>query len=315
MDILDVAAILAKEIVIVFLLVTTGIIAHKTGLLNQDSARSISNLILLIVIPIMMVDALQSERNVALWPTFLVCTVLSVLFHIMAILIARRVFPHSGQGTKAWVSQLAAVFSNCGFMGFPLIAASVGRESLVYGAVFMGVFNVVAWVWAAPTLSGEKPVLKLLLRNPSILSFGVGIVLYFSNIRFPVVIRSFMGSVAGINTPLSMMVIGVFLASIKLREVVTDRHVYLTILLRNILFPLITLGVLWAMQLALWLPDGRNLALTFMISVSCSSAANTILLSARYGADSSHGAKLVAGSTLFSILSLPAIIAISYQLL
>lgn len=313
---MEIAAILAREVLTIFLLISAGIVCKRFHILDEENARSICNLLLTIVMPIMIVNAFQTERVAEMIPNLLFCLVFCIAFHLVCIFIAGRVFRDIGKGgTKYKVSRVASVLSNCGFMGFPLLLATVGEVGLLYGAIFMGIFNVFSWAWCAPMLSGQKFSPVHLVRNPGLVGFVIGFVLYLCNIRLPAALGSAIGHLSAINTPLSMLVIGVFLSSVNIREAVRDSDVYKTVALRNILFPALTLLALWALRVTAWMPGGKVFALSVMVMVSCSTAASAILMPARYRADSSHGAKLVLASTLVTILTLPLIVALSDYIL
>lgn len=296
-----------------FLLLAVGVVCKVKGLLTDESARSLSNVLLMVIIPAILIRSLQSERADELLPSMAATVVLAILFHAVSIFVANRAFRDAGDTSTAWrVSKLAIVFSNAGFMGFPLLLATVGEVGLLYGALFIGVFNVTSWIWSVPTLTGSRSLsIKQLLATPAVVGFIVAVALYLLNIRLPVVLYSVSNQLASVNTPLSMIVIGVFLASVNPRDALKDSRIYKVLLLRNILLPLFALFCLWAIRIAHWLPGGRVLAIAFMIMVSCPSAANTILMSARYNCDSAHGAKLVAASTAAAIVTMPLLLLLA----
>lgn len=306
-DILELALIVAREVAVMFLFIVTGVICKKAGIIGEETARSISNLLLMVVVPAMLIRAMQMERDPALLPGMGAFLALTIAAHLISILLANLMVRDPKDGTTAWrVTKLAVVFSNAGFMGFPLLQATVGDIGPLYGAVFLGVFNVVSWMWCVPVLTGGKGLpLKKLITTPAVLAFLAGIALFLLGIRLPGPIYDFLDGLSKINTPLSMLVIGVYLASVNVREAVRDKRVYQLIGMRNLLIPALTLGLLPLLWLPSWLPDGKVVALSFLILMACPSAANTILMSARYRCDGGHGSKLVAASTAVSILTLP----------
>lgn len=314
---MEIAAILARGVGVLFLLIAAGMISRACGIINEENARSVSNLVLLVVIPSVLIHHLQTDLVKELLPSMGVALILSIAYHIASILIANRCFRDTGDGGTAWrVSKLAVVFSNAGFMGFPLLLDTVGEVGLIYGVLFIGVFNTVSWIWCVPTLTGKKGLtMRQLVTNPAIAAFVIGILLYLLQLRLPGILHSALESIATLNTPLSMMIIGVFLAAVQPKEALRDPAVYKVILLRNLLIPLLTLLLLWAIHIVDWLPGGRVFAISFLIVASCPAATNTIQMSARYRCDSVHGAKLVAASTAVSLITLPLILLAADRLL
>lgn len=304
------AAILAGQVAVMFLLLATGICIQKAGIADEKDARAISNILLMAIIPVLLVRAFQQPLNVYMLPALGMMAAFSMAGHLIAIFFARHWVsaPHGNIDARN-VSRLAVVLSNAGFMGFPLLSATIGESGLMYGAVFLGMFNIASWAWSVPTLTNGAQRLSpiQLMKNPSIIGFFFGAILYLLQLRLPNIASVFVQYLANINTPLSMLVVGIFLAKISPKDLLSNRHIYWIVFLRNIFLPMVMLLLLWLMRISAWLPDGKNFGISFMILCACPSAAACILMPARYHSDSSHGAKLVTVSTVFSILTLPLI--------
>lgn len=314
---MELALILAREVAVMFLFVAVGVICKKSGIVDDGAARTMSNLILMVIIPSLLLSAFQRERQVEHLPGIAATLVLSVVLHLVAIWAANILVKDRGDGSDHWrVARIALVFSNCAFMGFPLLRATLGPDTVIYGAVLTGVFNTINWAWSPHILTGERSFSPgKLLRNPVIIAFLLGMILYLFEIRLPYLLAELFNQLGSINTPLSMLVIGVFLASVNVRDALKDISVYKLILLRNILLPLAFTAIVWALHLPAWLPDGKTVALAMIILMSCPSASLAILMTARYGLDGAYGAKLVAATTLCSLVTLPLITMLADRIL
>ena len=313
---MEIAFILTREVLVLFLLVAAGIICRKTGILDDHSAKKICDFLLMAVIPVLIIRSFQQEKRPELMTGFWVTFVTAIIIHIIFILVAVLVIKPNGKNEKFRVQRLAAIYSNSGFMGIPLLMATVGEVALLYAAVFISVQSLVNWTWGARNMSGDKRLSVLALcKNPNIIAFAVGLTMFLLEIRLPYVLYSFCDFLYGINTPMSAIAIGVFLAAIKIKHTLCDISVYKVMLLRNLLLPLITLLILRAVNLAAWFPDARTVAICIMIMCSSACAITAILMTAKYGQDSHYGAELVAVSTLFSIITLPFMIFLTQILL
>lgn len=314
---MELAAILAREVAMMFLFIAVGMVCRYKGLLDDASAKAVSNVVLLIVTPALVLRNQQTELNTALLPGVFLAIAVSALYHFLGAQVANRVVRDPGDGTTAWrVTKLAITFPNAGFMGFPLLAATTGETGLLYGVMFIGIFNVASWMWSVPTLTGKKGLSFLqLVTNPAVAAFIIGFALYLLQIRLPYVLYGVVDNLGQMNTPLSMMVIGAFLAKVKPREALRDPQVYKAVLYRNILLPLALLLLFWAARVTTWLPGGKLFALSILIVAGCPSASVAILMPARYGCDSAHGSKLVAATTALSIITLPLLVMLGDRLL
>lgn len=140
------------------------------------------------------------------------------------------------------------------------------------------------------------------------IGLGVGLLLYCTGWRFPEVITSTINFVADLNTPLAMIITGVFLASVNLGETLRDMRVHFASLLRVVLFPLLMLALIKLTGAANLFPKAEVVAFSILIACACPSAASTVLMISKMGGDSTHGAKVLAVSTVLSLVTLPLMV-------
>jgi predicted permease len=110
------------------------------------------------------------------------------------------------------------------------------------------------------------------------------------------------------NTPLAMVLTGVFLSDVKLRELVGNLRVYRAAALRLLLFPALLIVLLRLFGFPSWFQGSEQVYLAIAVVAACPTAAFSILFSARMKLDGAHSAKLVAVSTILSIFTLPLMI-------
>ena len=60
------------------------------------------------------------------------------------------------EGKDTAIERFSSVYSNCGFMGIPLVNAMFGSEGVFYLTAFITVFNILAWTHGIIIISGEK---------------------------------------------------------------------------------------------------------------------------------------------------------------
>ena len=119
------------------------------------------------------------------------------------------------------MAQIGVAFSNAGFMGLPLVTAVLGGEAVFYAAGFVALLNALQWTYGQAKLSGDKKYIQLgaVLKNPLVLSLLGGVMIYFCRIPVPQILRTPMGAIAGMNAPLAMIVLGVYLARTDLKAI------------------------------------------------------------------------------------------------
>ncbi|WRS27508.1 AEC family transporter [Oscillospiraceae bacterium MB08-C2-2] len=312
---MELALVLAQQVAIMFLLISVGIVCERKGIITLEAAKNFCNFLLIVIIPLLSIKSLHRDKEPELMQGFWVAFGFSVVFHIVAIVIATLAIPKR-EDVQYRAERLATVFSNCGFIGFPLVTAALGAEGLFYAAAFNGVFVLLSWSYSSSVLSGKTTLnFKKLLWNPGVIGFAVGMLLFFTGLRLPAIPEAVMENLYVVNAPLSMVITGVILSRIKLRETLTDWRIYRAALLRVLVIPLTVIGLAWALGIGKWSSSARIAILASVICCSCGSGISCILMPARFGGDSETGAKIVGVSTTMTLVTLPLIILLTDAIL
>ena len=209
------------------------------------------------------------------------------------------------------MAQIGVAFSNAGFMGFPLVTAVLGGEAVFYAAGFVALLNALQWTYGQAKLSGDKKYIQLgaVLKNPLVLSLLGGVMIYFCRIPVPQFLRTPMGAIAGMNAPLAMIVLGVYLARTDLKAIFTRPRLYALSAVRLVVIPLLTIVCL------MLLPAGWRQIGTVLIIVNAAPIGSNIAVYAqRLGLDSSYAVQMVCLSTLLSLITLPVMLSLAAAL-
>lgn len=236
----------------------------------------------------------------------IVAAVSAIATHLIGALIARLFFHHTTPA-QGKVLQFAVVFSNCSFMCIPLLYAILGTDGVVFGSVYIAIFNMIMWTYGVVLMTGQKSDINLrkALINPGTVSIMIALPLFLLQIRLPELVLTAVQHLANLNTPVAMMIIGAQMASISLLSVFRKKSVYLASVLRLIVVPLIMLGILSLFNL------DRVLLLACLIPAMAPTAAATALFATRYDQDNLLATKIITLSTLFSIITMPLMILLS----
>ena len=294
------------QVFILFIFMGFGFIGEKKRLISEEGSKVISDVILYFVTPCLIINSLNIEFNSDKLSGLLICLGAFLSVQIISAVIAALVFRKRELGSNK-VLRFAIVFSNVGYMGLPLQKAVLGDEGVFYGSVCVAVFNVFVWTYGIICMSGDKKQMssKKLILNPGIIAVTIGIILFVFSVKLPTPISSAIGSMAALNTPLAMMVIGFNLARSNLLSALKDKRVYIVALLRLVLIPVAALFVLLACGLR------GILLVSVIIATSAPVAAATTVFSVKYGTDTELSVKLVAFSTLLSIITMSAVVALA----
>ena len=200
------------------------------------------------------------------------------------------------------------VFSNIGFMGFPVMKAIFGNEAVFYTAIFNMIFNFLVFTLGIVLINyGTTNQFKLKAKNllsPGIISSLVAVIIYFSQIKMPTVLGSTFEMVGSITTPVAMMLIGSTLASINIKEVFTEFRIYPYTIIKQLLIPFIAYPIL---HYFISSPLVLGVAL---INLAMPVGNSAVLFANEYDGDVDLAAKSVFITTLISVFTIPLIVSV-----
>ncbi len=286
------------KVAVMLILIALGCLITRKGMLTEKGAAEMTTLLIKIVTPCLIVNSFLDSGGDLEVNELLLAVGVSSLAIFLAMGISYLFFRKEAPERKK-VLRFATIYSNAGFMGLPLIQAIVGDKGVVYGSFFIVVFNVICWTHGYRMMSGGKLNMRAAVLNPGVIGLLFGLPIYFFKLSLPAVITEPVGFLAGLNTPLSMLVIGSYVARVSLKSFVSDISVYKTAFLRLILAPGLYLLIL------LLIRPGPELFVSSVIQAAAPVAANTVLFAVEYGCDSELASKSVAVSTVLSVITIP----------
>lgn len=314
----------SAQVGVLFLLIAAGFSCAKLGYISSSVSKGLSEFVINFVTPCVILNAFQSQMQNADIGRLLIAVAAAAGSMVVPILLFRLAFAGlrsrrgreaarsaaaSGRSTsKIALMEFASVYSNCGFMGLPLLEAIFGGEGIVYGTMYIIVFNLLVFTHGIMIISGERFSFKSLgraLLSPAILAVGASFAMFALKIRLPEPFYGAVGHMAALNTPLPMVIIGVRIAESNLREFFTDRLLLPPVLIRNLIIPLCTLCALLVLGLR-----GPMLGIC-VLTAAMPVAGNTVIFAERYNANAQYASGVLTLSTLASILTVPFIVTLA----
>lgn len=305
--------IAAKQVLMLYILVAVGAAADRTKLFTEKTAKACTDLLFYIITFCVVVQSFLTMENTPEHTRSLAIAVgCGILMHVVAALIS---FPWFRKGpiTRNSVLHYACVYGNCGYMALPLANAVLGTEGVFFCSAVVVSFQICCFTYGVYLMSGtatEKPKFdwKKIILNPGVIAVIAGLPLYLLHVPVPALLMQPLGMLASMNTPLAMLIFGTFLAHTQFRTMFQEKKIFVVILCKLILLPLILLGVYYLFGI-------RGTLLTALtLSASAPSANNTVMFSAKYDQDTGLAAQTVSAVSLVSILTMPAMIALAMSI-
>jgi len=301
------------QIFALFLLMAAGFALAKLKLVDQASTKGMSNLIVKATLPALIVMSLQKPFSRELLGESLRTLLVATLFYlgiILLSLLAVRLLgvPRKKTGALAF----ALGFSNCAFIGFPVVTSILGEGALFLTSIHNILFNLLAFSVGILIVAGSgstagpgEPERARIspghLLNVNVLAAVLGFILFIASVSIPHVLALPLGMLGGLTTPLAMVVTGAMLARTPIRSVIGDWRLYAVCGLRLAVWPLVT-----AVVLRLCGITGDLYWITVIIA-GMPSASNTSLIAEVYGGDTDTASSIVFMTTLFSVVSIPVL--------
>lgn len=295
--------LLFRQNIIMFIYLLIGYSLYRRKLITAQGSGEIGKVLLYVIMPVAILKSYMKEYSGEMLAGFLISLLAAFGSLMLSILVSTLVFRK-----KSTIRQFGAAFSNAGFIGIPLVQMTLGEEAVFYVASFVALLNILQWTYGIFIITGNKSQvsLKKITTNPIVISFIAGLLLFFLPIEIPEMVTNVIGTLAAMNAPLAMIILGAYLAQVRLRELFTDRLTYLCTAVRLIVIPVLTIA------LFLVVPDKYGtVRLAVMLAAAAPVGSNVAIFAQLFHKEYTDAVKDVCLSTLFSILTMPLIIGLA----
>ena len=303
---MNISILLMQQIVQLFLMIFMGYLIVKTGLVRDDDSKILSKIILYLIVPCVIINAFQVDYTTDTVKGLLIAFAASVMTQVVLLIVISA----SGKLLHLNEVEIASVYySNSGNLIVPIVTFILGQEWVLYGCVFMSVQLVFLWTHCKKIISREASYdLKKIILNINMISIFIGVILFFTGIRLPEIIRNTLASVGTMIGPASMIVTGMLFAGMNLKQIFANKRVYFITFLRLIAVPLIALVLIKLSNLASFSADGNKIMLIVFLAIITPSASTVTQMCQVYGNDSKYASAINVMTTLLSIITMPVMV-------
>lgn len=299
-----------EQVVILFLILIAGFASRKLGVFDDKVTKGMSSLLLKVTLPALIIDSLQRSFSPELLRESGHILLISFGVYAGSVVLALLIGKIPGlKQTEVGVIRFAAVFSNVGFMGYPVVLAVFGHDALFHTAVFNLPFNFLSFTIGIILITGGSAKKHRLdwrvFLNPAIVAIGVGFTLFLFSISLPYALAETTRQVGSLTTPLAMIVVGATLVGMDAKEVFGNWSIYMVSAVRLVIVPLIV-----------WVVLNRFVSNPLLIGIpvlvtAMPVAVNTVLLADEYDANPRLASQVVFLSTLLSIVTIPLVVLLT----
>ena len=283
-----------------------GYILFKKKMITVNGSKELSNLLLYIVLPAVIINSYNVKSTPERVEGIIISFIVSLIALILSICVCALVY-----GKRKKIEHFGVSFSNAGFMGIPIATAIIGNENVFYISAFVALLNILQWTYGVVVMTESKDCIKLdkLIKNPILIAMVIGLSIFFLQIPVPEVATKTISSLASLNAPTAMIILGVYLAQTDIKSVFVGKEMYITSFIRLVFIPVFTLLMLY------FLPINQNIKLAVIIAASAPIGSNVAVFAQIYNLDYKHAVKTVCLTTILSVISMPFIIGGAFLLL
>ena len=292
-----ITSILLKQIITMFMLMGVGAALYKLKFITDQGAKEFGNVLLRIIIPSVIVKSYIVEftpENSEICG----CLLALLFWDFFWQWVSLPMFMEKESQLKTLLLHTLMQDS----FGIPLTQAVFGSEAVFYVAAYVTLLNLFQWTYGVFVMTGEteniKP--KNLIANPMLLSMIIGLIIFLFSIPVPETVVTTIGFLASMNTPVAMLVLGIFLAKADIKDIFFDYKIYPCMAMRLLVIPLITLVVFYFLPI-----KNTTMVMSVLIAACTSVGGNIVIFAQQYDRNYLLAIKTVCLSTILSIVTIP----------
>ena len=303
---MQISILLMQEIIKLFVIMFMGYAVVKAGLMKSSESKSVSVILVYLVNPCVIVNAFQVEYTPEVQKGLILAVVAAVIIHILYLLLTAVLKNPLHMNV---IERATAIYSNAGILVIPLVQALLGQEYVIYSSAFITVQLVLLWTHCKSMLCQESSLeWKKILLNVNIISIFVGVILFVLRISLPSGVQSVLGMMNNLMGPLGMLLAGMVIADVSLKNVFLRKRNYLSAVLRLLIYPVLALAVMKIISLFAPVSDFKQILLTVYLA-SVTPACTTVTSMAQlYDKDAAYSSSLYVLTTLLSIVTMPVMV-------
>ena len=298
--------ILLRQIAIMALLMAVGIYLSRKGFLSPQGTKDLGAILLRIIIPCVIVKSYITTYSRERLLELALSAGLALVAFILAMGIAYLVY-----GKRRRIENFSSAFCNAGFIGIPLAQAVIGDEGVFYMAASVALLNLFQWTYGVYIMTDRRDSIsaKTIAKNPVVIAIVIGIALFLSRLPVPGIVTSTLGYIAGMNTPVAMILMGTYMAKLPWRKLL-DKRAYGCVLFRLVIIPAVVLLVFWVLPIS-----NQNVALAAYLAAATPVGANICVFAQQYDCDYEFSVVTVCLSTVLSIVTVPLMVSLAQMVI
>ena len=303
---MQISLLLMEEIAKLFAIMLMGYAVVKAGLMKSSESKSISVVMVYLVIPCVIIDAFQVDYTADVKKGLLLTCAAAVLVHVLFLILTTILKQVLQLDT---IERATVIYSNAGILVIPLVQDLLGQEYVIYSSAYIAVQLILIWTHCKNMLCEEDRLeWKKVFLNVNIISIIVGVILFICRIQMPSGVQDVMDMMNNMIGPIGMLLAGMVIADVPLKTVFTKKRNYVSTVLRLIIYPIFILILMKMINTFAGVNDSKQILLTVYIASITPACATVTSMAQLYDKDAAYASSLYVLTTLLSIVTMPVMV-------
>jgi malonate transporter and related proteins len=292
----------------VFAIVLAGYVCGRLRLLGPGGSEALNGFVYFAALPALFFGSLAKVAlsEIFNWP-YLIAFLLGMLVTALAALIVGRALFRT-RGPALAVQNMAAIFSNTGYMGIPLAITAFGERAalpailatIVNGALIMGLY--ILWIEAQRSTASHRlhvarDAFAGVFRSPLVLSAIAGILCSAFAVTVPAPLLTFCDIMGAAAPPAALFAMGLFMVGKSFKGDLVEVSAFSA--LKLVLHPLATFAII-----AWLIPVEAGWRDVLLLMAALPTGSLVFVLASQHETYVRRATGIILGSTLASVVTL-----------
>ena len=303
---MQISLLLMEEIAKLFAIMLMGYAVVKAGLMKSSESKSISVVMVYLVIPCVIIDAFQVDYTADVKKGLFLACAAAVLVHVLFLILTTILKQVLQLDT---IERATVIYSNAGILVIPLVQDLLGQEYVIYSSAYIAVQLILIWTHCKNMICEEDRLeWKKVFLNVNIISIIVGAILFICKIQLPSGVQDVLDMMNNMIGPIGMLLAGMVIADVPLKTVFTKKRNYVSTVLRLIIYPIFILILMKMINTFAGVNDSKQILLTVYIASITPACATVTSMAQLYDKDAAYASSLYVLTTLLSIVTMPVMV-------
>lgn len=300
--------LLIEKIASLFLIMAVGFALVRLHLLKTGDSKTLSVLSVYAICPCAFISATQVDLTPDVLQGFLFAVVCAIVLQVGQIILTKILAKPLNLSP---IERAASIYSNCGNLIIPLVGFILGDEWVVYSLAYMSVQTILIWTHGKSLISENNHIdVRAVLFNINLLAVAAGIVLMVLGIKLVEPFGTFTYDVGQMIGPAAMLVTGMIIGGMDLRQIVANKRVWLVAFIRLVLIPAIVTLALKFSGIDALVANGQSILLITLLATITPSASTMVQMAQIYEKDAPYASAINVITTVGCILTMPIWVAL-----